>query len=128
MEVQGYLQILCCGLFGGFVAELAKWYRLRTKGKLPTYIRSPFYWFVTVLMILSGGVLTVLYGKQPMSTIMAVNLGMSAPLLIQSIASTSNTATAEEECSLSLNTKNSQDLIGSYYKKQKQSLIEFIAG
>lgn len=86
MIVEGMLKIFLCGIFGGFLGELLKWYRIRTNEKLPHYSKSPFYWLITILIIISGGVITILYGVDKMNAMMAVNIGLSAPLLIQNIS------------------------------------------
>ena len=85
--IEGFLY----GVFGGFLAELLGLFRLRHEvpGSFPTYIKSPFYWIVTSLMILAGGVLVVVYLKSAFSlnALIAVNLGASAPLIIGSLVS-----------------------------------------
>jgi len=86
MIVDGIIQVFLCGLFGGLLGELIKWYRLRTSDNLPKYVKSGFYWIVTILIIVAGGILTVLYGTSNVNAILAVNIGISAPLVIQSLA------------------------------------------
>ena len=74
------------GVLGGFFAELLGHYRLRhqTKDQFPEWIRSPYYWIVTILMVLAGGGLVFIYlaSGVPMKPIIAVNIGASAPLII----------------------------------------------
>lgn len=88
MIVEGVLPIFLCGVFGGTIGELLKWYRLRISHRLPQYIHSPFYWLMTILIIISGGVLTVLYSTEKMNAMIAVNIGLTAPLLIQNLSTT----------------------------------------
>jgi len=71
---------------GGALVELAHWWRLRPR-KFPVYARSPRYWIITVLMVLSGGGLALLYYAPPavFQSILALHIGASAPLLIHKI-------------------------------------------
>jgi hypothetical protein len=73
------------GILGGALGELLGWFKLRHESRLPDYLKSPFYWFVTIFMLLSGGVLVVAYlhSKIDIQPILALNVGASAPLLIQ---------------------------------------------
>jgi len=79
------------GVLGGFLAELLGLFRLRQQapGTLPLWLKSWFYWFVTVLMMLAGGVLVVIYLQSGIAIqpILAVNVGASAPLIIGSLVS-----------------------------------------
>jgi hypothetical protein len=77
------------GMFGGVLAELLGLWKLKTQvTALPPYLRSPFYWVVTILMILAGGGLVWVYNKSglDLTPIIAVNIGASAPLIIGSLA------------------------------------------
>ena len=77
------------GIVGGFLAELFGLWKLRQelKANLPPYLRSWFYWFMTLLMIGSGGVVALVYVKSgiSLSPLLAVNVGASAPLIIGSL-------------------------------------------
>jgi hypothetical protein len=79
----------CYGVLGGFLAELFGMWKLRQelKESLPAYLRSWFYWLMTVLMIGSGGLVALVYVKSgiSLSPIVAVNIGASAPLIIGSL-------------------------------------------
>lgn len=79
------------GVVGGFLAELFGLWKLRheLKEKLPPYLKSVFYWSMTVLMIGSGGVVALVYFKSgvTLSPLLAVNVGASAPLIIGSLTS-----------------------------------------
>ncbi len=74
------------GIGGGALAELLGWWKLRQTApvNLPAYLKSPFYWIMTVLMSLAGGVVAFVYAKSgiSLSPILALNVGASAPLII----------------------------------------------
>ncbi len=74
------------GVFGGILAELLGLFALRHEppGTLPKWLRSRFYWTLTVLMILAGGGLVVVYLRSNviLTAALAVNIGASAPLMI----------------------------------------------
>jgi hypothetical protein len=82
----GLLEGFLYGVFGGFLAELLGLFKLRhaTGDSFPEWLKSRFYWMVTILMILAGGVLVVVYlkSKFTLSALIAVNIGASAPLII----------------------------------------------
>jgi hypothetical protein len=79
------------GILGGFLAELLGWYRLRQQAPadFPLWAKSPIYWILTLLMIAAGGLLVVMYvaSDMPLKAILAVNVGASAPLILQSFLS-----------------------------------------
>ncbi len=79
------------GVLGGLLAELIGLFRLRTvtSQDLPDWLRTSYYWVVTVVMILAGGILVVAYlrSEVKINAIIAINLGASAPLLLGSLVS-----------------------------------------
>lgn len=88
MVRNGLVAIFAGGAVGGFLAQVGHWYSLRESPNLPEYLRSSFYWIVTVAMIASGCVLAVLYGTANVNALLAVNVGASAPLIIKALAQT----------------------------------------
>lgn len=79
------------GIFGGFVAQALALFKLRYHDRelLPKWLSSPFYWIITAVMIGSGAGLVFVYMKSniSMSPILAMNIGASAPLILESLAS-----------------------------------------
>ncbi len=71
------------GLLGGTAAEVLGLFRLRRAG-VPQYLRSFFYWIVTVAMIALGGAVAWLYIKSEidLTPLLAVNVGAAAPLIL----------------------------------------------
>lgn len=74
------------GVLGGAFGELLGWFRLRQVASLPAFWKSSLYWFLTAAMFMTGGALVVAYMRSgvEIKPILAINIGASAPLLIQS--------------------------------------------
>jgi hypothetical protein len=89
VEIAGFWPTFAAACFGGVLAELLKWYRLRESPKFPHYVRSPFYWGITTVMVIAGGALALVYGTDAKSAILVVQAGLSAPLLMSALASAS---------------------------------------
>lgn len=74
------------GILGGILPEVLALYNLRhvDKDKKPQWIKSGFYWFITVVMVILGGGTVILYQKIGINVneFMAVHLGIATPLLI----------------------------------------------
>ncbi|MGH3006114.1 MAG: hypothetical protein ACRDOS_09510 [Gaiellaceae bacterium] len=86
MTVSGFGATFLLACTGGVLAELLRWYNLREATELPQYVRSPFYWALTALMVLAGGFVAVLYGTDSKNAILVVQIGLSAPLLLRVLA------------------------------------------
>jgi hypothetical protein len=96
MQVSGWVQVFAAGAFGGALVEILRWWKLRESSNLPAYSRSPFYWAITVAMVLGGGVLAVLYGfDEPRNALMVMNVGASAPALIGALAAAPGEGTSD---------------------------------
>ena len=88
----GILEGLAWGALGGFFVELRGLFRLRQQApeNLPSWLRGTFYWVVTFGMILSGGILVIAYLRSnvPITPILAINVGASAPAFISFLGQT----------------------------------------
>jgi hypothetical protein len=74
------------GVLGGILAEIIKWYQLRELPAPPEYLKSWFYWAVTAFMALGGGVLAVIQNIDSTKPLLALNIGISAPLILKGLA------------------------------------------
>jgi hypothetical protein len=74
------------GVLGGALAELLKWYLLRESENPPAYLRSGFYWVITALMALAGGVLAIIQKIETSNILLALNIGISAPMILKGLA------------------------------------------
>ena len=72
----------------GFWLGLSK-LRYLPRDARPLWVRSVWYWAITLAMILSGGALVAIYlgSGVTMTPLLAVNIGASAPLILQSLMS-----------------------------------------
>lgn len=122
MIITGFFNVFLFGVLGGFLGELLKWYNLRTSKNLPVYIKSPFYWIITMLIILSGGFLAILYGYEDINAISAVNIGLSCPLIIRALASNNNTSENFTDSS------RMKRLSMEKYLKKEYKIIDFLSG
>jgi hypothetical protein len=75
------------GLVGGFAGEFFKWYQLRESPNMPEYAKKPLYWMITFVMVLFGGLLALLQGVEASKPWIALNIGVSAPLIFKTMAS-----------------------------------------
>jgi divalent metal cation (Fe/Co/Zn/Cd) transporter len=95
LQVTGLWTVLGIGIFGGLLAELAKWIGLRetNPNNFPAYAKSIFYWLITIILMIVGGILAVFYGYTNVDALLALNVGASAPLIIRALASTTPSGT-----------------------------------
>jgi hypothetical protein len=74
------------GVGGGIFAEVLKWWQLRESDNFPTYAKRPFYWIITIFMVLAGGLIAYLQGDANTKPLLALNIGMSAQIILKSLA------------------------------------------
>lgn len=85
MILNGIWQVFLVGCFGGIILEAVKWYGLRESANLPVYLKSTFYWGLTIIMILIGGGLAIFYGTANVDALLVINIGASAPVIISAL-------------------------------------------
>ena len=89
MTLQGPLWIFLVGAAGGVALELLHLYSLRHTRPLPDYVRSKFYWAVSILMMVLGGGLALAYfGATEVHVLAVGQMGLSTPLILQKLATT----------------------------------------
>ena len=79
------------GLAGGCAAELLRWFRIRDQlhTGMPDWAKSRSYWVVTTLMVACGAGVVLMYQSSgvELNSVLAVNIGASAPLILSSLSS-----------------------------------------
>jgi hypothetical protein len=89
MLLHGTLQIFITGFFGGCIGELLTLYNLRAaESGVPPHLKKTFYWVMSVVMAVVGGVVAVLYGFKEIQAIPVVQIGASCPVLLKSFIAT----------------------------------------
>ncbi|HET7436865.1 MAG TPA: hypothetical protein VFN10_19305 [Thermoanaerobaculia bacterium] len=86
MVINGDLAVFGVGVAGGAANELLHWWSLRESANLPAYARKPFYWCVSVAMVVLGGGLAWLQLGATAEALLAFQIGLAAPMLLQKLA------------------------------------------
>ena len=86
----GYIDGFILGSFGGALGEFIKWYNIRneiSRTGVPDWSKSYLYWVITVVMMLLGGCMVMVYMKSSavLNAFLAVHIGASTPLIISGI-------------------------------------------
>jgi hypothetical protein len=85
-----YIVVFLLGLFGAFLKELLPLYQIRKEKIRPDWIKSQFYWSISILFILIGGLIPagllfleggVLHSKK--GYIDSIWYGATTPLLLE---------------------------------------------
>lgn len=87
MTLSTYTQVFLAGLAGGCLLEVLHWYAIKKDALFPEYAKTAKYWIATVVMALAGGGLALLYFGSRAEGLVAVHVGLSAPLILQKLAS-----------------------------------------
>ena len=74
------------GLAGGAANELLHWWNLRENPQLPEYAKRFGYWVITAGMAFLGGALAWLQLGTQADALIAFQIGLAAPLLLQKLA------------------------------------------
>lgn len=85
LVLYGFWRIFWVGFGGGIIGDVLGFADLRTRA-LPDYYKRVRYWASAVILAAAGGFVATLYGTT-MNGILAMHLGASAPLIIQSFTS-----------------------------------------
>jgi hypothetical protein len=88
MTLNSTLQVFLVGFIGGLLIEVVHWYAIRKDGRLPDYAGNLQYWAASLVMALVGGGLSVLYFGARAEGIVALHVGLSAPLILQKLTTT----------------------------------------
>ena len=84
------LGAIALGCAGGVLTEVYGLYQLRkrSKSQRPAWLRSPFYWGTTVVMIVLGGctVWLYLYSGAALNPVLALHLGAATPTIIAALS------------------------------------------
>jgi hypothetical protein len=86
MGISGELNVFLLGCAGGVLAEVMHWWGLRREDKLPRYLTSAFYWIVTGIMVVCGGLVCWIYFGARAEGLVALHIGVSTPLILQKLA------------------------------------------
>lgn len=83
MALESDLAVFGVGIVGGAANELLHWWGLRESQRLPKYAKSIFYWLVTCAMVFLGGGLAWLQLGSQSDALVAFQIGLAAPMLLQ---------------------------------------------
>src|SRR5580700_10883585 len=85
MALDNLWVVFLVGTLGGAFAELLHWWNLRQQEVLPAYVKRPFYWIVTVLLMVAGGGMAVLYFGARADGMIVLHVGAGTPLILQKL-------------------------------------------
>src|SRR4051812_25365076 len=85
--LHGFWQVFWAGFGGGVLGDFVLIWEARTTGAAPIYTKKIFYWMCVLGMAIAGGFLAVLYGIAEVQAFLALNIGVSAPLILKALAS-----------------------------------------
>ncbi len=124
MTIAGIESVFLVGCFGGLLAELLKWYQLKESLHFPVYLHNPVYWIITLAMIAAGGVVAVLYGVEARNALLVMQIGLSTPLLVKTLAETSTADSGEGRTPHT----GMHGMGGSQRGRPQPSIVHFLAG
>jgi len=89
MPLDSYIGVFLVGTAGGALLEFLHWWNIRKrKDEFPKYAQSAKYWIITAGMARVGGLLALIYFGDHVEAILALHIGVSAPLILQKLATT----------------------------------------
>jgi hypothetical protein len=86
IDLKKELLEMAVGACGAIIAEVLHWQRIARRGRWPKYAGSWRYWLITVLVILSGGLVTAAVSNPGSSLFQLLLIGISGPQLLHSAA------------------------------------------
>jgi hypothetical protein len=86
LTLESGLSVFGVGLTGGIANEILHWWGLRENPQLPQYASQPLYWIVTLAMMLLGGGLAWLQLGAHADGLIAFQIGLAAPMVLQKLA------------------------------------------
>lgn len=86
MALESELAVFGVGFAGGVANEVLHWWGLRENPQFPQYAKRPLYWIVTFAMLLLGGGLAWLQLGGHADGLIAFQIGIAAPMLLQKLA------------------------------------------
>ena len=86
MALDSDLAVFGVGFAGGVANEILHWWGLRENPQLPQYAARPLYWAVTLAMMLLGGGLAWLQLGAHADGLIAFQIGLAAPMVLQKLA------------------------------------------
>lgn len=86
MALDSDFAVFGVGIAGGIANEILHWWGLREHPQLPQYATRPLYWAVTLAMMLLGGGLAWLQLGGHADGLIAFQIGLAAPMVLQKLA------------------------------------------
>ncbi|MBY2967489.1 hypothetical protein E0H64_13965 [Rhizobium leguminosarum bv. viciae] len=90
------------GCLGAVCLEILHWWGLRFNSNLPAYAFRPFYWIVTLAFIVIGGLVAVVQLGQSAEPVVAFQIGVAAPHILQKLAANTMHKTGSQGAAPSL--------------------------
>lgn len=103
---------LAIGACGALIAEILHWHRIARHGRWPQYSTSWPYWLITVLVILSGGIVTAAVSNPGSSLLQLLLLGIAGPQLLQSAARSQRKKPKDKDVYLGTEGRSWHDFMG----------------
>ncbi len=78
-------ELVCIGCFGSIAIEVVTLINHIISNKIPSFYKSKLYWCLRILLVITAGGLVYVYVRSGImiNPIIALNIGASAPLLIE---------------------------------------------
>jgi hypothetical protein len=97
IELNGVFQVFLGGILGPALVELAKVISWGKAKKIAARYKRITYWIATLAVLIVSGTVTVIHGIDHIPILRAVQLGISAPLLVSAWANAATTRKIEQD-------------------------------